>query len=147
MGAMEGLGRVFNVIPIASGVAVKLKDFSAVSFVCTGADTFTLSIATSFAGTYRAAAFFTPNWNPITKYYQAAATDGTAPWTSVSQAAAAAVVQAGAFTTVFTLLTSAVPDPYTHVKCTKSAAGLVTAVVHDLNIQRKPPNLALLSAA
>ena len=57
MAGMEGLGRVLNVVPIASAKAISMKQCSGVTFVCTGADTFSLTIATTFGGTYRAGSF------------------------------------------------------------------------------------------
>ena len=134
MAGMDGLGRVFNVVPIAAGVGIKLKDCSAVSFVCTGSDTFSLTIATAFAGTYRAGSFFTPAWAPITRLFKSTATAGTAAWTRANIAAAD---NTGAQTnvTVFSVLVSQIPDPYTHIKCSAGASGLVTALVHDLLVQ------------
>jgi hypothetical protein len=38
------------------------------------------------------------------------------------------------------------PDGKTHVKCTQSSAGLVTAVYSDLKAQRAPANLPIPSA-
>jgi hypothetical protein len=137
---MEALGRVFDVVPIASGVAISLKNCSGITFVCTGADTFTLTVAPTFAGSY-----VTPG-TIINHYYQAAATNGTAAWTRQTQVAADNVVQGSAYTTVIEVFGSQIPDPNTYIKCTRSAAGLVMAVLHDLTVQRKPANLAILSA-
>jgi hypothetical protein len=137
---MEALGRVFNVVPIADAVAVNLRDCSAVTFVCTGADTFTLTVADSFAGSYA-----TPG-NILTHYYQAAATNGTAAWTKETQSASNAVIQASAYTTVIEVNCTSLPDAKDYIKCTSSAGGLVSAVTHDLVVQRTPANLAILSA-
>ena len=52
MGAMEGLGRVFNVVPIAAGKAVSLKAAAGVTFICTGNDTFTITVSDTFGGSY-----------------------------------------------------------------------------------------------
>lgn len=144
--AGSGLGRVFDVVPIASGNAFTLVNANAVSFICTGADTFTLTVATSFGGTYRAYNYFTPNFTPFTYYYQAAATNGTAAWTRQTQAAASSVTQAGAYTTVIPLFATQLPDGYMYVKMTASVAGLVTAVLHDLSVARTPANLKILGA-
>jgi len=144
MAGMEGLGRVFNVVPIAGGKAISMKLCSAVTFVCTGTDTFSLTIATAFAGTYRNGAFFTPSWAPLTRLYTVAATDGTAAWVRVTQTGAD---NTGARTNpTFTLFGSQLPDTYCYVKCTAGATGLVTAIAHDLTAGRTPANLALLGA-
>lgn len=140
MAGMEGLGKAFNVIPIAAGVAVNMKNCSSVTFVCTGADTFTLTAASTFGGSYA-----TPG-NIIDHYYQAAATNGTAVFTKQTQSASNAVVQGSAYTTVITVTGAKLPDPKCFVKLTASAAGLVTAILHDLTVQRAPANLAAPSA-
>ena len=142
---MEGLGRLFNVAPIASGVAISLKEASAVTFVCTGSDTFSLTVATSFGGTYRAGSFFTPAWTPIDHFYTAAATNGTAVWTK-STITAADNTGSVTNTVAVTLNATALPDTYTYVKCTAGGAGLVAAILHDLEIQRSPIRLAKISA-
>ncbi len=138
---MEALGRTINVAPIVgTGNAISLKYAEAVTFVCTGADTFTITVADTFGGSYA-----TPG-NIITQYYQAAATNGTAAWTKVTQAASNAVVQASAYTTVIHVPATALPDGKVYIKCTRSSAGLVTAITHDLHVQRTPANLPILSA-
>lgn len=138
---MEALGRLINVAPIVgTGNAINLKYGEAVTFVCTGADTFTLTVADSFAGSYA-----TPG-NIITSYYQNTSTNGTAAWTKQTQAASNAVVQGGAYTTVIHVPATALPDGKTHIKCTRSSAGLVMAIVHDLHVQRTPANLPILGA-
>lgn len=140
MSGMEGLGKAFNVVPIAAGVAVSMKQCSAITFVCTGADTFTLTAASTFGGSYA-----TPG-NVIDHYYQAAATNGTAAFTKITQAASNAVTQASAYTTVITVRGTSLPDPKCYVKLTASGAGLVAAILHDLTVQRTPANLTIPSA-
>lgn len=137
---MEGLGRVINVMPIATTRAINLRRAAGITFVCTGADTFTLTVAPSFAGAY-----VTPG-AIIDHYYQAVGTTGTTAWTRVAQTAADNVVQGGANTTVIEVSANSLPDTYVYIKCTASAAGLVMAITHDLEVQRKPINLAIMSA-
>lgn len=139
MPAMEGLGRVFNVIPIAAGQAISLKDASAVTFICTGNDTFTVTCASSFGGSYA-----TPG-NIITQKYTNTATNGTSTWTKASQSASNAVTISSG-TVAFTVKGVSLPDTKTYVKCSVGASGLVFAVVHDLMVQRTPGNLPALSA-
>ncbi len=152
-----GLGRVLDVVPIAAGQAFSMANANAVDFVCTGdgsTSVFTLTIATSFGGTYRAFNFFTPNFTPFTYYYGNTATNGTAGWTRVTMAAAASAVTQGAgtpsgtyTTTVIPLFSTQLPDGYNYVKLTNSGgAGLVTAILHDLSVARKPANLQILGA-
>lgn len=137
--AMEALGRV-NVVPIAAGVGISLKEAQGVMFVCTGADTFTLTAASSYAGSYA-----TPG-NILDHYYQAAATNGTAAFTKVTQAASNAVTQAGAYTTVIHVTGTKLPDPKCYVKLTASGAGLVSAYLYDLKVQASPANLTIPAA-
>jgi hypothetical protein len=138
--AIAGLGRAFDVVPIAAGVGLNFRFASGITFICTGADTFTLTVASTFGGSY------TSPGSIFTYYYQAAATNGTAAWTKQTQSASNAVVQGSADTTAIELLETQLADPSCYVKMTASASGLVMAVFHDLDVQRKPANLVKLSA-
>lgn len=136
---MEALGRVFNVIPVAAGRGISLKDGQAVTFVCTGNDTFTVTSADSFAGSYGSPG------NIITRKYTNSATNGSAAWVAATQAAGDAVtIASGAV--AFEVAGSSLPDGDVYVKCGVGASGLVTAIVHDLVVQRNPANLPALSA-
>jgi hypothetical protein len=138
---MEGLGRLVDVIPIAAGQAFKFRGASACLFVCTGNDTFTLTVANTFSGSYA-----TPG-NLINHYYQRADTNGTHAWTKQTQAASNAVVQGNAgYTTAFEVLTSWMTDPAAYLKVSVGGSGLVTAILHDLTVARKPANLEILGA-
>lgn len=143
--SQDGLGRIFNVVPIAAGQGLLVRDAPAISFLCTGSDTFTLTIAQTFAGTYRAGSFFTPNWTPISRLYKSTATNGTAAWTRTN-ITAADNTGAQTNTTLFCVMGSAIPDTYKYIKCSVGASGLVTAILHDLQYARKPENLTIVSA-
>lgn len=135
---MEGLGRLFNVIPIAAGKSVSLKNAAGVTFICTGADTFTLKSQPTAGGT-------ATNLATITDYHTNTATDGTAKWADATQAAAAAVtIASGA--AAFYVDAADLPAGASYVEVTVGGTGLVTAVVHDLLSQRDPANLAALNA-
>lgn len=140
----EGVGRNYVVLPSASGVAINLRDYSSIEWWITNDNTITLTLATSFGGSYTQPS----GWNPITHFYQN--TDngvGTGVFTKQTQAASNVVTQGSDNTTVVCLLQSMVPDTYTYVKCTTSAPGdgVCVAVCVPL-IQRAPANLAKLSA-
>jgi hypothetical protein len=137
--AMEGLGRVYNVIPIAAGAGFSLKQATGVTFVCTGNDTFTLTVASTFAGSYA-----TPG-NIITRIYTNTSTNGTATWVKASQAASNAVTIASG-TVAFEVFGIQLADPKAYVKVSVGGAGLVTAILHDLTAARGPANLAILGA-
>jgi hypothetical protein len=136
---MEGLGRDFNIVPIAAGIGLSLRDAAGVSFVCTGNDTFTLTCSDSFGGSYA-----TPG-NTITRKVTNTATNGSAAWVSATQAASNAVTIASG-TVEFYVSGDSLPDGKSYVKVSAGGAGLVTAVLHDLNTQRKPDNLAIVGA-
>jgi hypothetical protein len=136
---MEGLGRLFNVVPIAAGVGLSMRDCTAMTFVCTGNDTFTITVASTFAGSYA-----TPG-AIISVVYTNTATNGTAAWVRATQTASNAVVIASG-SVAFTVNANALPDTKVYVKVTASAAGLVKAILHDLVVQRTPANLAIVSA-
>lgn len=138
--AIEPLGRLVNVVPIAASVGLSLKNAAGVLFVCTGNDTFTLTGSATFAGSYSAT-----GWTPITRKYTNTATNGTAAWVKATQAASNAVTIASG-TVAFWLDGASMLDTITYVKCTPSASGLVTAVYADLFSQRTPQNLAIVSA-
>jgi len=135
----EGLGRVFNVVPIAAGVGLAVKNCGTITFVCTGNDTFTVTAASSFAGSYA-----TPG-NIITQKYTNTATNGTAAWVKATQAASNAVTIASG-TVVFVVRATQLADPLNYVKVSVGASGLVTALMHDLVSQRTPANLPKASA-
>lgn len=143
MAGMEGLGRIFNVVMTASGVAIALNGASAVTFIGTNDNTFTITVASSFAGSYA-----TPG-NVITHYYDNSDNGvGTGQWTKVTQSASNAVVQASDHATAITVFGTMLPDPKSYIKCTASSPGdgALVAIVHDLTVGRAPANLAALSA-
>lgn len=151
--ATEGLGRLFNVAPIAAGVAISLKECGAITFVGTGNDTFTLTVASSFSGSYVTPPTTTIGGGLIRNKYTNTATDGTGLWVKVALAsgsyANSATIASG--TVVFTVYPiDLAGDPsgtnYSYIKCSVGSSGLVTAIPHDLTVQRKPANLPKLSA-
>jgi hypothetical protein len=139
MAGMYALGRVANVIPIAAGKAFKFRGASGVMFVCTGNDTFTVTVASSYAGSYASPG------NIITKKATCTATDGTAAWVDATQSASNAVTISSG-TVVFHVLTSQLSDPSDYVKVSVGASGLVSAYLYDLTVQRRPGNLEILGS-
>jgi hypothetical protein len=139
MAGMEGLGRLFNIAPIASGAALSLRDAAGVTFICTGNDTFTLTVSDTFGGSYA-----TPG-NTITKKITNTATNGTAAWVTSTQSAANAVtISSGSV--AFYVSGDSLPDGKAYVKVTAGGSGLVTAVLHDLTSGRKADNLSIPGA-
>jgi hypothetical protein len=136
---MEGLGRAINVVPIAASAGLAMKGATGVTFICTGNDTFTLTAAPSFAGSY------TSPGNIIVRKYTNTSTANTAKWVLATQTAAAAVtISSGSV--AFFVSADSLPDLATYVKVTPSGSGLVTAVFHDLTVKRSADKLAIISA-
>lgn len=135
---MEALGRNYNIVPVADGVYVN-ADAGTVEFVCNGADTYTITEATDAAGTGA------QNLAVVDHYYANTSAGGAAAWTREDQAVGAAVTLA-AGAAVVAVSTKALSDGFTHLACTSTATGLVTAVTSDLTVQRDPVNLPAVAA-
>jgi len=152
--ATEGLGRLFNVAPIVgAGSAISLKEAGAITFVCTGNDTFTLTVSATFGGSYVTPPTTTIGGGLIRNKYTNPQTNGTGVWTKVALAsgsyANSATISSG--TVVFAVYPiDLAGDPsgtnYSYIKCTAGGSGLVMALPHDLLVQRTPANLPKLSA-
>ena len=135
---MEALGRLFNLVPTADGVEVSVRDCSGVTFVGVGADTYTVQEATTAAGGGA------QNLPVITRFYEAASAAGANAWVLTEQAAGAAVV-ADQPVCCFHVDVKSLSDGFDYLRCTSTAAGLVIAIAHDLNVQRDPANLPALA--
>lgn len=144
MAGMEGLGRVFNVVPAAVGLYINMKDCSAISFVCTGAgsgSTFNIQEAKNSSG-----GSVQDVGAVISQYYTTTDTDGSVAWTKVTQAAADETGSiASGSVAVVTVECSKLDDGFDYVSCSDSASqgGTVIAILHDLTVQRTPANLSL----
>lgn len=139
MASMEGLGRVSNVVPIAAGAGLSMRGAESVTFYCTGNDTFTITVADSFAGSYA-----TPG-NIIDHVKTNTSTNGTAAWVAATQTASNAVTISSG-TVAFHVGSDMLPDGKDYIKVSVGASGLVTAEFHDLLVQRAPENLAIVGA-
>jgi len=139
---MEGLGRNFNVVPTAAGVEVSLVDASSVTFVCTGAnaETFTVAEATDAAGAGA------QTLAVVTHYYKNTSAAGAAAWVRepavLEQAATGVVTTTTAHpVAVIEVDATSLSSGFDYVRVTPSASGLVRAILHDLTVQRTPQNL------
>lgn len=137
----DPIGRVFNLVHTADAVYVSLKDAGSVTFVgqLSAGDTFTVTEATAYAGTGA------QTLSKITAFNTAAA-DGTGAWTTTTQAAASTAVTSDSKVITITIRADQLSDGYNYVKCASTSTGTVMAIVHDLKVQRKPANLAVLAA-
>lgn len=133
-----GLGRVFNVVPAASGVPISLKDAGAVSFVTyedDGSTIITLTESTTAAGAGEQALAI------IDLVHKGPGVGGT--WTEVTQSAAGTYDLADDTTNdavVVTVRADELSDGYDYVEATVDG-GICIAIVHDLQVGRDPENL------
>jgi hypothetical protein len=138
---MDGLGRVFQVIPTADTIDIDLRDADAVTFVCVGNEAYTLQEHTAggVAG---------QNLEVIDHYYQGQNT-GVDTWTAKTQTAGETVDPNDGTddTVVFTVHASQLSDGYSHVSVTAASSGLVTAILHDLRVARAAENLPIPGTA
>ncbi|MHB9857619.1 hypothetical protein [Streptomyces sp. YIM S03343] len=141
---MEALGRTLNAIQLADNKYINLKDGAGVTFLCylaaAAGDTYTLTEAkTAAGGSSQVLA-------TITRYHTCTG-DGTDTWTKRTQAAASTVVTAAAATQnamVVEVDGVELSDGYKYLKLASTGAGLVTAVLRDLTVQRAPASLPAL---
>lgn len=134
---MKGLGRVFNVIPAASGVHIPLKQGLAVSFVTYEDDGSTvLSLKQSIDGASE---------DDLTvKGYPHKAPGIGGTWTAMADTAASSFDLNDDTTNdcmVITVGHEQLSDGYNCVEATVDG-GICVAIIHDLLVQRKPSNLA-----
>ncbi len=135
--SQEGLGRLFNVIPTAADTAYNMDGYDSVTFICVGADTYTITVGAT------SAAADDPG-DILSHYYENAGAAGATAWvkTAISPAAAAAVVTANG---AIHVTASMVPAGKKWIKCTSTGAGTVVAIFHDLKHQRNPANLPVFT--
>jgi len=149
---MEGLGRIYDVIDVASGVYFSLKNCDAVDFVVKCSSTTTTSVALVAATTYAAGTtlnFTTANgFGQAAHYYQNTTNNGTAGWTKQTASWASNVLTVGAtsgYMSVFTVYGTQMAAGYPYIAATGTNC-TITAILHDLTVQRGPANLATLGA-
>lgn len=141
---MEALGRTVNAQYLMDNTYVSLKDCQSVAFLCylTGAagDTYTLTEATTAAGG-SAQVLAT-----ITRYHTNTG-NGSDAWTLHTQAAASTVVTAASADENcmwFEVDGAELSAGFDYVKVASTGAGVVIAVQHGLDVQRKPSNLVAI---
>lgn len=140
----EGLGRLFDVeaaISQKSGTVkpVSLKDAAGVTFICwvpgSGGDVFIVKNSGAAAGTYTA-------FNPVTRYYTKSAQDGTAQWVDSGDLASnLGTFTIGSGSIAFYVGADDLPAGSMYVEVTPGTSGIVTAILHDLEVQRNPKYL------
>lgn len=171
---MQGLGRLFDlgsvIGPVAdlaaganTGHRIHLKNAAAITFVAylgavsAGTDTFVLDVQQHTANTGGT----TADLDVVTEWhYKGEATlDGDETWTRVTQTAASEVSLTGAtfaaqqMIVAIHISANSLADGYEWVSLDiadpgtgGTRAGCVLGILHDLNVQRAPQNLAQLNA-
>ena len=136
---MEALGRLVNVIPIAAGRGISLKNATGITFVTTGNDTFTVTTSDSFGGTYNNTGLAT--LVGVVNVYKSSATNGSAAWVKDNTLIATnTIVSGGAIATCFTINAASLPDGRSYVRVSvggKLDPGAGTAVEVEGRIQKK----------
>lgn len=164
---MEGLGRLFDIALICppaatngavTGKRVHLKNSSGVTFVfvggvATAGDDIQLDVRQHTASSSGTSA----DLDVVTRYYlkSAVAIDNSQTWTKITQAAASEIAVDAALTTdiqqnILAVYVDAaqLSDGYEWVSVDVPDLGAgdktlcVIAILHDLNVQRAPANLA-----
>ena len=133
---MEGLGRVFNVVPAASGVHIPLTNARAVSFVTYEDDGSTIiTIKESIDGASE------QNLAVIDRVHKGPGIGGT--WTGVAQTAAATYDLADDTTNDAVVVTIGAEQLSAGFNCVEATVdgGICVAITHDLNVQRDPAAL------
>ena len=140
----EGLGRLFDVEPAISQKVgtvkpVSLKDAAGVTFICwvpsQGGDTFIVKQSGTAGGTYTA-------FNPITRYYTKLLQDGTTTWTDSGDLASnLGTITIPSGTVAFYVGADDLPAGSCYVEVAPGTSGIVTAILHDLEVQRNPKYL------
>lgn len=152
MAGMEGLGRIIDVIVTASGNNFSMKNASAVTLVCKATSTTTTSIslvaATAFSGGTTANWTTANGFGQPSHWYQNTTNNGTAGWTKQTSSWASQVLTIGAtsgYVSVVDIFTSQFAAGYSYLAVSGTNC-TITAILHDLTVQRGPANLATLGA-
>lgn len=138
---MEGLGRLFDVVPVAASAPLNMRaGVGGVTFVCTGDDTFTVQAGATHGGSFTALA-------GITRYYTRSATDGSAVWSDsgdLGSAVSDVTIASGAV--CFCVGADYMPPGAYYLEVVPSDSGLVMAIMHDLRDPRAPASLIIPNA-
>jgi hypothetical protein len=154
----DGLGRLFNVVFTASGRTVQLVDGSAVTFISADAGsgdqvlTFTQRDSTGVnseidLNLFPAGTNAVDPANLGSRIYIGSDV-GDGPWTEAAPTDDNVFTNASTTndTVVITVRAEQLADGYDSVECTVTGGSCV-ALLHELNVQRKPSNLRAISTA
>ncbi len=141
---MKGLGRSFNVIPVATGVHISLKNASGVTFVLYengGAQSIVFKKSKAGASEavlatvnemYACSGVASGVWTRESSDASAALSDNSTVTKKDTTAFDGAAIYIGA---------DELSAGFDSIECTIDGAGICIAIVHDLTVQRQPENL------
>lgn len=149
----DALGRLFNVVFTASSRTVKLVDGSAVTFISADAGsgdqtlTFTQRDSTGVNSEADLNIFLQDPENLGSRVYIGSDV-GDGAWTEATPGSDNGFTNASTTndTVVVTVRAEQLADGYDSVECTVTGGSCV-ALLHELNVQRKPSNLRAISTA
>lgn len=149
MAGMRALGRVYDVVPAASGVDICLRDCSGVSFVAVATTTAATSLAfaakTAFGGAAQPVTPANGFGQPNTWFQRTANTAAWTPQNAVWTANSLAVGATINYISQVDYLVSELADTYDYINVTATNASLFV-ILYDLTVARKPANLRIPSA-
>jgi hypothetical protein len=135
---------LFDVEPAISQHAstvdpVNLKDAAGVTFICWGVaqagDTFIVKQSGAKGGPFTA-------FNPITRYYTKLTQDGTSQWVDSGDLASdIGTITIASGSVAFYVGADDLPAGSMYVEVVPGTSGIVTAILHDLEVQRNPKYL------
>jgi hypothetical protein len=135
---MEGLGRLFDVVPAAAGQSLSLKQAAGVTFIAsaTAASTsITVNSQPSAGGSATACA-------AVTRVYTRTAANGTVAWSDSGDIAAESNVPvANGSTVAFYVDGADLPAGSPYVEAVVTGTATVVAILHDLEQQVNPKYL------
>jgi hypothetical protein len=151
MAGMEALGRIIDVVGVASGHGISLKNASGITFIALASDTsqaLAVTAAKTYGGNYDD--WTTGNgFGQPDHFYQNADDDGTGAWTketAVWTSNSVALAGTANYVAVLEIFADQLADGYEYIKVTETDCTYVVAILHDLTVQRTPANLAILGA-
>lgn len=139
---MDGLGRLFNVVPVASGVPIPLVDADAVTFVGYEDGGATDVVITESKD---ASATDEQSLVTVTRYFTSNGVGGA--WTTNTTTAVGTVEptdDTAQDAWCFTIHASELSDGFDYVEATPDA-GTCIAILHDLDHQAKPDDLTAIA--
>ncbi len=148
--AGQGLGRVFDTVPDASGNMFSVRHANAVSFLvkASGASSLAVVAAKAYGGS-------TTNWTTANGFGQTAfylqntVTNGTAAWTKQTATwttNSVALAGTSGYASVITIYNTQFADGFDYIQVTGTNTTYCVALLHDLSVSRTPANLTILGA-